>query len=470
MRLQAGVASNVGLIRRTNEDSYLVRRGLYAVCDGMGGARAGEVASEMAVQGLAAIEPSTLDGAGLVAVVKEINDAIFARSREDATLSGMGTTLTVVLAGDKRLTLVHVGDSRAYLLRDGHLCQLTEDHSWVGEMIRRGELTPAEAAIHPHRSVITKALGTELDMEPDLVEVDVEPGDRLLLCSDGLNGMVLDDAIEEALGRDEGPQEVAEALVKAALAGGGEDNVTVVVVDVASGEEWMDGPVGGEVSALDAEEVGSDEVDPAEGAHLGAGAVDVESPETGSTEDGAAPVGDEVFLGPSDRGEGDVALSRTAMRGPLKGMRAAARGRLSSRLATSAPRRTQTPVAGRVAETAGEVSDGTSRDEPSPERPKGSRRRRWIIVAVVVVVIVVAISGFAIFNSSVYYVGTHEGTVALYNGLSGSILGIDLSSVIEESTVAYESLPLHIQAHIDAHEITSKKEGQRYLRTLDVLR
>lgn len=213
--------------------------------------------------------------------------------------------------------------------------------------------------------------------------------------------------------------------------------------------------------------------------------MDVESPEAGSTGGEAgevgsgepetaapgapeAPAGDEVLLGPSDRG--DEASSQTGARGSLKGMRAAARERLSSRLATPAPRQTQTPVAARVAETAGEVSDGTPRDEPSPERPKGSRRRRWIVVAVVVVVIVVAISGFAIFNSSVYYVGTHEGTVVLYNGLSGSILGVNLSSVIEESTVAYESLPLHIQAHIDAHEITSKKEGQRYLRTLDVLR
>ena len=199
MRLQAGYASNVGLVRQTNEDSYLLRWGLYAVCDGMGGARAGEIASEMACRGLLEVDPLTADGPVLIEVVKEINRAIAERSGQDASLLGMGTTLTAALAGPDKIMLVHVGDSRAYLLHEGRLRQLTEDHSWVAEMIRRGELTPAEAAIHPHRSVITKALGTERELSPDLVETEVEPGDRLMLCSDGLTGMVFDPEIEEAL-------------------------------------------------------------------------------------------------------------------------------------------------------------------------------------------------------------------------------------------------------------------------------
>ena len=237
MRLQAGYASNVGLVRQTNEDSYLLRWGLYAVCDGMGGARAGEIASEMACRGLLEVDPLTADGPALVEAVKGINRAIAERSGQDPSLLGMGTTLTAALAGPDKITLVHVGDSRAYLLHEGRLRQLTEDHSWVAEMIRRGELTPAEAAIHPHRSVITKALGTERELSPDLVETEVRPGDRLMLCSDGLTGMVFDPEIEEALNQDLGAQEAADFLAAAALAAGGEDNVTVIVVDVHADAE-----------------------------------------------------------------------------------------------------------------------------------------------------------------------------------------------------------------------------------------
>ena len=232
MRLQAGYASNVGSGAADQRGLLSPARGLYAVCDGMGGARAGEIASEMACRGLLGVDPLTADGPALVEAVKEINRAIAERSGQDTSLLGMGTTLTAALAGPDKIMLVHVGDSRAYLLHEGRLRQLTEDHSWVAEMIRRGELTPAEAAIHPHRSVITKALGTERELSPDLVETEVRPGDRLMLCSDGLTGMVFDPEIEEALNQDLGAQEAADLLAAAALAAGGEDNVTVIVVDV----------------------------------------------------------------------------------------------------------------------------------------------------------------------------------------------------------------------------------------------
>ena len=149
---------------------------------------------------------------------------------------GMGTTFTGVMVKNGVMTLAHVGDSRAYLLRDGDLEQVSEDHSWVGEMVRRGDLTPAQAAIHPHRNVITRVLGTEGEIQPDVVEKPVVAGDRMLLCSDGLTGMLADTEILELLASGEGPQETAEMLVKAALAAGGEDNVTVVVIDVTSEE------------------------------------------------------------------------------------------------------------------------------------------------------------------------------------------------------------------------------------------
>jgi serine/threonine protein phosphatase PrpC len=237
VRLVAGFASHRGLVRQINEDSFLVRRSLYAVCDGMGGARAGEVASQMACERLVAINPREAGRDELREAIVEANGSIAARSLADPQLLGMGTTLTSALIHDDSVILGHVGDSRAYLLHDGDLRQLTEDHSWVGEMVRRGELTPAEAAVHPHRSVITKALGTDEEADPDIFEARMEAGDRLLLCSDGLSGMVSDDAIAQILRDSEGPQAAADALVAAALAGGGEDNITVVVVESVEEED-----------------------------------------------------------------------------------------------------------------------------------------------------------------------------------------------------------------------------------------
>ena len=255
MQLRAGVASDRGLVRQTNEDSYLIRRGLYAVCDGVGGARAGEVASEMACRGLLVLAPATAGPEELRKAIVEANLAIARRSLEEERLRGMGTTLTAALARERSLSLAHVGDSRAYLLHDSSLTQLTDDHSWVGEMVGRGELTPAQAAVHSQRSVITKALGTDGDVYPDVFEVPVEVGDRVMLCSDGLTGMVSDSVIAEILRRDEGPQAVAGLLVQAALDGGGEDNVTVVVVDVRRTEAEQP-PRDGSADQADDDQVG----------------------------------------------------------------------------------------------------------------------------------------------------------------------------------------------------------------------
>jgi serine/threonine protein phosphatase PrpC len=422
VRLRAGVASDRGLVRQTNEDSYLARRGLYAVCDGMGGARAGEVASQMACQGLLTLDPASAGQQDLRTAIVEANLAITRRSLSEEPLLGMGTTLTAVLAGEGSLSLAHVGDSRAYLLHDGSLTQLTSDHSWVGEMVRRGELTPAQAAIHPHRSVITRALGTDGDVEPDIFEVAVEVGDRILLCSDGLTGMVSDPEIAELLRRDEGPQAVAGLMVQAALAGGGEDNVTVVVVDVLP----------------PCDQVGADR----EGADR-----------DGDDRSGHDRSGDEILVGPSDRGVVSAASSHRSRR-PT----AAVRERLARRTG---------PFLRPVASRAGGDSPPTIvPSEPQP--PSRARTRRtWVsLVVVVVVVVAIAAGGFAVFNSTVYYVGMSDGTVALYQGLPGSFLGIELSSVIEQGTVAYDSLAPHLQERVSTHDLVNKEQGQLFLRTL----
>ncbi len=225
--------TDIGLHRRSNEDRFIVAPPLFAVCDGMGGAEAGEVAAGLAVETLAARFAA---GEGIVAAARAANAAVYARASERREESGMGTTLTALVVDEDQGHFAHVGDSRAYRLRDGVLEQLSADHSLVGEMVREGRLTPEEAAAHPHRSVLSRALGTEAEVEIDRFSVDLRSGDVLLLCSDGLTSEVSDDEIREMLGAAT-PAEAARALVDAARAAGGHDNVTVVVIRIEEGDE-----------------------------------------------------------------------------------------------------------------------------------------------------------------------------------------------------------------------------------------
>jgi protein phosphatase len=210
------------------------------VADGMGGAKAGEVAAQVAVDAVARLGPGATvqDVRGAVA---RANRAIRRMASEDPDKSGMGTTLTAALVGDGALEVVHVGDSRAYLWRDGALSQVTEDHAVVAELVRRGSITQEEAETHPHRNVITRALGAEDGVDADVVHVDLEDGDVVLLCSDGLSSYVPEAAIAEVLAGAEGLDAAAKGLVHLANAAGGVDNVTVVLARVAREEDrWGD--------------------------------------------------------------------------------------------------------------------------------------------------------------------------------------------------------------------------------------
>ena len=240
MRLgRAAGQTDTGRRRRQNEDAFVCEPPLFAVADGMGGAQAGELASRLAA---AAIEEGALRVQGeesVAGIVRTANARIFERSVRDPTAAGMGTTATVAFVDEEAETaaIAHVGDSRAYRYRDGVLEQLTTDHSLVGELVRSGRLTEAEAAVHPHRSVITRALGTEADVEVDTRTVDLRHGDLVLLCSDGLSAMVRDEEIVRLLEETQAdPHDAAEALVAAANRAGGEDNVTVVLFELAEGE------------------------------------------------------------------------------------------------------------------------------------------------------------------------------------------------------------------------------------------
>ncbi len=234
MNIRAGAATDIGLVREGNEDSYLVEDPLFVIADGMGGHRGGEVASRMAVE---TIESLFRRGEGALSEqVQEANRAVFERSSLDRAVAGMGTTLTAALVEGDRARLAHVGDSRAYLFRGGEIRMLTEDHTLVHRMVQQGEITEAEAERHPQRSVVTRALGMEVSIPVDEIIVDLEGGDRLLICSDGLTSMVDDATIGRILAAEPDPQRAAEALVKAANERGGVDNTTVIVIAVDDGE------------------------------------------------------------------------------------------------------------------------------------------------------------------------------------------------------------------------------------------
>ena len=227
-----GSRTDIGYVRDHNEDSLIIIPPLFAVADGMGGHEAGEIASEITVNTLAELAPSHLDAEELTAAVEAANYNVMKAPRQGIGRDGMGTTLTAAMLEGERLLIAQVGDSRAYLLHKGHLQQITRDHSLMADLIEAGQITPEEARVHPNRSVITRAIGSDIHMRPDIYELNVDAGDRILLCSDGLSSMISNNAIESIMRRQSDAQHCADELVTAALENGGADNVTVVVADV----------------------------------------------------------------------------------------------------------------------------------------------------------------------------------------------------------------------------------------------
>ena len=239
--LAFGSKTHVGRVRDHHEDHLLVRPPLFVVCDGMGGHEAGEVASEIAIDVIARQAPAKLDADALGQAVEEANLAIFQAVRSGHGKEGMGTTCTACMVQGNKLVIAQSGDSRAYLVHKGTLQQLTRDHSLVQDLIESGEITQEEARTHPWRSYITRALGIDPAMRPDLYELKISGGDRLLICSDGLYSMVDDLEIERILNAHENPQLAADALVDAANERGGHDNITVIVVDTPGGSDGEGG-------------------------------------------------------------------------------------------------------------------------------------------------------------------------------------------------------------------------------------
>lgn len=239
LRFSSGAASHVGLVRETNEDAGFAGPYLLVVADGVGGAAAGEVASATTtyvVSALAAAHPEQDPAELLVGAVRMAHRELRRGVEDDATRAGMATTLTAALIRRETVTLVHVGDSRAYSLRDGVLTRLSTDHTFVQSLLDAGRLTPEEAARHPYRSVVVNSVNSDDEAGPVVRALDLRVGDRLLLCSDGLTDFVPEGVVAEAL-REPDPDDAAGRLVEDALAAGGRDNVTCLVADLSDGPE-----------------------------------------------------------------------------------------------------------------------------------------------------------------------------------------------------------------------------------------
>jgi serine/threonine protein phosphatase PrpC len=411
--LRAGSATHEGQVRSLNEDSKLVVEAatLFGVADGMGGHRGGEVASAMAVE-LVAEHAAEADLDRLVEAVRIANRAIFEKAGSDRDLHGMGTTLCAVqlVTGDEgdEVAWVNVGDSRVYLFRDDRLIQLSNDHSLVEDLVRDGQLTPEEAAVHPQRNIITRALGIDVDVNVDSGTVLPFTGDRFLVCSDGLFNEVSEDQISAVLRRLADPTEAADELVRLANEGGGRDNITVVLVDVVD-----DGGRAEAASAAMAAGLG------------GSGTDDTTIQSVTPPPAPTAPVED----------------------GPVM-----------------AGRRSSLPDA--------DAADyGSDADDLFGNLDQArSRRFTWRVVAfalALLLVLAVVVGAFYWSAHNTYFVGFEGKQVAIYQGRPGGFLGVEPELVDDGSGLERAELTQAMRAEIDAHkEFSSRADALRYLQRL----
>jgi protein phosphatase len=392
--------SDVGRVRRANEDSFLEREPLFVVADGMGGAQAGEVASGLAIEAFGRPLDETSEPEPRMAdAVRRANVAIHEQSTSHDEYKGMGTTITALLLGEDELTIAHVGDSRAYRLRDGELTRLTRDHSLVGEMVRRGAITEAEAEIHPQRSILTRALGPERDVEIDTLSHATRPGDVYLLCSDGLTGMVSEATIAEQMGSGAAMRQVAENLIAEANRNGGVDNITVVAV------------------RLDA-----------------AGEPGEQTPGQTPQDDGETIVAPAVVPGP-----------------PMAAAPATA-------AAASAPAPQTAAATNGSAAAAREASSSAAYDR---RRESTGKSRRWVGGVVALVVILLAIGGAIVGSLNVYFIGGNEkGLVTVYRGLPYDLpLSVSLYTRDYVTSTPVSELPPNLRQHILDHKLRSRADA-----------
>jgi protein phosphatase len=410
---EAGL-TDVGRQRQTNEDRFYEAAPLFAVADGMGGARSGEVASQIAVDEFT--ENDSRDAKPeerLASIAHEANRKIYELAQSDESHAGMGTTLTAALVGEHEISLGHVGDSRAYRFRDDELERLTQDHSLVEELMRMGRLSPEDAEVDPRRSIITRALGPEPTVDVETCTIPAKDGDVYLLCSDGLTGMVPEERVAEILRARSSLEQAARELVTAANENGGKDNITVVLFKVVD-----------EAKVQAAEE--SDTLSGTEQLPVDA----IETP-VGEGE----PGGDTIVMPPAGA-EATRARAATA-----------------TRPAPQPPRSTVNRSAGQ-------------RPTAAPAR----RRARWpLAAAVALIILIAAIGGLYAASRELYFVGTDSaGLITLYRGVPYELpFGINLYTTEYESTVPAAALPPRQRDAVLNHRLRGHGDAVDLIRSLE---
>jgi serine/threonine protein phosphatase PrpC len=459
--LRSGFATDTGLVRSSNQDRLLATASLFAVADGMGGHAGGEVAARLAVDALEVAFGRAPTGAGLVAAVDAANAVVWQQSLEHTELRGMGTTLTAIALVDEGgrdvLVLVNVGDSRSYRLHDGELSQVSADHSLAEEMVRTGELTPEEAAVHPHRHVLTRALGVAEGVAVDLWRVVPVRGDRFLLCSDGLTNELADDEIAAVLAEQPDPQEAADDLVARARAHGGSDNITAVVVDVVIGEE---------LAGKDAAEAATAGVDGQAGEALEAGKVVPGSIGAGgaggAAASGGAPTTATDRFGP----DGSPGSARAPVEPATTGTATAVR-----------PPRTPRAVPGTAASGTepDELPSRSARRAASRRARRSARRRRLVTVRTVVFTVLVlavlagAYSAVRWFDTSSYFVGLDGRELVIYQGRIGGLLWYHPVAVERTGVTTADVDPTYVPELRSGVEEPSVAAARTYVRNLVVV-
>nr|BFD92407.1 Stp1/IreP family PP2C-type Ser/Thr phosphatase [Kitasatospora sp. Xyl93] len=437
LRFAAG--SHKGLIREGNEDSGYAGPRLLAVADGMGGAAAGEVASSEVLGSIVRLDED-VPGADLLTLlgdaVQGANDRLRQMVEEDPQLEGMGCTLTAMLWTGQRMGLVHVGDSRAYLLRDGSLVQITQDHTWVQRLVDEGRITPEEAETHPQRSLLMRALDGRGQVEPDLSIREVRAGDRYLICSDGLSGPVSHQTLQDTLGSYYSPEQTVQELIQLALRGGGPDNITCIVADVI------------DVGATDTMSGQFNDVP------VVVGAVADAPPSSAAADRSIAdtPAGRAAGLGRGPQGAF----------GPAEGYEegyGAAQGGFG-------------PAEGYEGEYGSGEPSVYGTEEAGAERP-AKRGRKGLTVSLAALVTLGLLGGAGWFGyrwtQDQYYVGTQDDHVAIYQGINQNLAGLSLSSVHSSySRIQLKWLPEDQQAHVrKTISVGSMKDAQSTVNDLD---
>jgi len=426
--------SDLGLQRTGNEDNYFVRAPLFVVADGMGGAQAGEVASEMAVESFA---PGLPDGGSpgedLKRIIEEANRSIHERSRTQSGRHGMGTTVTAAYVGERTVTVAHVGDSRCYLLRDGELRRITKDHSLVQELIDREKLTEEQAETHPQRSVITRALGPEPSVQVDVFEEPAHAGDLFMVCSDGLTAMVREPELKPLLADKDRPlADLGRALIAAANDAGGRDNITIIlfrIEDVAVGSS-LDQPT-------QAYEIPNDG--------------DTHEYQT-FTGDAVAEPRQGVSRPTGHTRTGDEAVAREAAY------------RASGTVALSAVRPRAQPI-----------DEEEERPHAPPRREEAPRKRRSRLFSPGKLIVLGSLAGllaaFWLATRQVYFVGVderHGDVVTLYHGLPYDLpLGIELYQPVRQSGVTLQSVPAARRTTFTDHKLRSKDDAEELVKALE---